>query len=132
LSLAAHGVRLDGVKKRITTLLVLFVVLLGGELAREWGLYTYRTRTLQKAYWTIDKQMRGESALTKKDTQKMLGPPDKTGPLEDGGEMWSWSSRSYQGRLWRLIGKGPTMNPYDLDVAFDREGRAVNVFSNAN
>ena len=116
-------------RKKLIILVVVVSALLAGELAREKAVYIVRQRALESAYWSIDKKMRSDNGFDKKDVEKLLGPPDKVEP-DTGGELWSWSSETSRGRLWRLFSQ--PRGRYELQVAFDPNSRAVNVYSGDN
>jgi hypothetical protein len=118
-------------RKKLIILAVLAVALLLGELARERAMYIVQRRKLEASYWTIDKQMRAEGGLNKKDIQKMVGSPEKV-TQDAAQELWRWSAQNSQGRLWQMLRLASDKGHYELDVEFDKEGQVANVYSGVN
>jgi hypothetical protein len=115
-------------RKKFITLGVVLVALFLGELVREKAMYVVQRRQLEAAYWTIDKQMRSDGGLNKKDILKLVGAAESV-TQENGLELWHWSAQNSQGRLWQTLGLATDKGHYQLDVEFNEESQVVNVYS---
>jgi hypothetical protein len=118
-------------RKKLIILAVIMVALGAGELIREKAMYVVQRRKLEASYWTIDKQMRADGGLNKKDVQKIVGPAESI-TNEAGNELWRWSAQNSQGKLWQLLHLATDKGHYELEVEFDKESQVVNVYSGVN
>ena len=120
-------------RKKVITLLVIIIALLLGEIARERVAYVLQQKKLEAAYWQIDKDMRTENGLSRKDVEKVLGLPENVASQPDGTELWSWTLRNRQGWLWSRLGLARDKGHYELDVSFNPEANRVqDVYSGVN